>query len=264
MFKVSHLPVFEFNYVKVTPILKVGWLPNLSHSADVHLNQSSSSTKDTYLLARNNPEQLFPFPYYNYTITSGSQQSRRKILLQDGLELTTLDRWASRCPRCFGPAQDEYKESITEPDVIICMDGNFQHRHNVLASKDNPTEDQYPSIFASPSQIAQHKCNTMTISSLMSPQDPCAQAHKTANDTRDSSTWDKCDDTGLFAAACRHDVTLALANIFQSGENLLDKILDEIPGRRFGILYDIGCHLDKHIKRVSTTFITFIIMPALN
>ncbi|KAH9809629.1 hypothetical protein DFH28DRAFT_837108, partial [Melampsora americana] len=180
-----------------------------------------------------------------------------KILLQEGLKMTNLDRWADRCPRCFGPAQDEHKGSVAEPDVIICMDGNFQHRHNVLASKDNPTEDEYPEIFVRPSEIENQKVTVATaVASALDgdAEDPCSQAHKTANDTRDSSTWDKCDDTGLFAAACRHDVTLALANIFKSGEklayplSLLKKILDEIPGQRFGILYDIGCHLDKHIK----------------
>lgn len=33
------------------------------------------------------------------------------------------------------------------------MDGNFQQRHNVLASKDNPEESQYPKIFIPPSQV---------------------------------------------------------------------------------------------------------------
>ncbi|KAH9806698.1 hypothetical protein DFH28DRAFT_1165121 [Melampsora americana] len=180
-----------------------------------------------------------------------------QTLLQEGLEWTTIDQWAHRCPRCFGPAQHEHKESMKEPDVIICMDGNFQHRHNVLASKDNPTDDQYPSIFVPPSQIEKQKVKVVAAADAaanQAPEDPCSQAHKTANDTRDSSTWDKCDDTGLFAAACRHDVTLALANIFKSGEkmtyplSLLNVILDENPDRKFGILYDIGCHLDKHIK----------------
>lgn len=82
-----------------------------------------------------------------------------KSVLQHGLQLTTTDLWADRCSRCFGPAKDEVKISEEEPDVIVCMDGNFQHRHNILASKDNPAESQYPSIFVRPSEIAKHTDN---------------------------------------------------------------------------------------------------------
>ncbi|KAH9821119.1 hypothetical protein DFH28DRAFT_883172 [Melampsora americana] len=170
-----------------------------------------------------------------------------KAVLQHGLQLTTTNLWAERCSRCFGPAKDEVKESIEEADIVVCMDGNFQHQHNILASKDDPAESQYPSIFVRPLDIAKHTDKNT---------DPCGEAHKTANDTRNSSTWDKCDDTSLFAMACRHDVPLLLANIYQSGEKmhypltLIQTILDDFPDLRVSILYDIGCHLDKHIKKV--------------
>ncbi|KAH9809795.1 hypothetical protein DFH28DRAFT_904299 [Melampsora americana] len=133
------------------------------------------------------------------------------------------------------------------------MDGNFQHRHNKLASKDDPDESEYPDIFVRPSEIAKHD---VTIDAPPDDDDdPCGESHKTANDTRNSSTWDQCDDTGLFALACRHDVPLLLANIYKSGEKsyyplaLIQSLLDDFPDLRVGILYDIGCHLDKHIKK---------------
>ncbi|KAH9807539.1 hypothetical protein DFH28DRAFT_914743 [Melampsora americana] len=137
------------------------------------------------------------------------------------------------------------------------MDGNFQHRHNVLASKDNPDESQYPSIFVRPSAIAKHNDPNQAPPHLDEEDlnDPCGESHKTANDTRNSSTWDQCDDTGLFALACRHDVPLLLANIYRTGEkmyyplSLIQSLLDDFPEMRVGILYDIGCHLDKHIKK---------------
>ncbi|KAH9812045.1 hypothetical protein DFH28DRAFT_826239, partial [Melampsora americana] len=169
------------------------------------------------------------------------------------LQLTKSDIWADKCSRCFGPAKNEVKGSEREADFIVCMDGNFQHRHNKLASKDTPEERHYPAIFVRPSQIAEDQNPTNPKSRAN--DDPCSDAHKAANDTRSSSTWDKCDDTGLFAAACRHDVPLLMANIYQSGEKmyypitLLQTLLDEFPPeKRFGVLYDIGCHLDKHIK----------------
>ncbi|KAH9824283.1 hypothetical protein DFH28DRAFT_1078018 [Melampsora americana] len=138
------------------------------------------------------------------------------------------------------------------------MDGNFQHRHNKLASKDHPNESQYPSIFVRPSQIAKHDVgNHAPPPRANNPDDddPCGEAHKTANDIRNSSTWDQCDDTGLFALACRHDVPLLMANIYKSGEkmyyplSLIQSLLDDFPDLRVAILYDIGCHLDKHIKK---------------
>lgn len=180
-----------------------------------------------------------------------------KQILHHGLQLTSTDVWAKSCSRCFGPATNEIKVSNQEPDVIVCMDGNFQHRHNILASKDNPDESQYPSIFVRPSEIAKHK------TPLDPPppdkdevaDDPCGDAHKAANDTQNASTWDQCDDTGLFAMACRHDVPLLMANIYQSGEkyhyplSLLQSLLDDFPDLQLGVLYDIGCHLDKHITK---------------
>lgn len=79
-----------------------------------------------------------------------------KRLLHRSLDFTKSDHWADRCARCFGPAKHEIKQSPEEPDVIFCMDGNFQHRHNALASKDEPEEHQYPDLFVRPSQIEPH------------------------------------------------------------------------------------------------------------
>ncbi|KAH9808893.1 hypothetical protein DFH28DRAFT_884889 [Melampsora americana] len=137
------------------------------------------------------------------------------------------------------------------------MDGNFQHRHNILASKDNPEESKYPARFVRPSQIAPHNIDNPLPPPAIDEgiDDPCGDAHKTANDTRGASTWDQCDDTGLFAMACRHDVPLLMANIYKSGEkmcyplSLLKTLLDDHPEIRVGVLYDIGCHLDKHITK---------------
>lgn len=72
---------------------------------------------------------------------------------------------------------------------------------------------------------------------------------------RNSSSWDKFDDTGLFASCCRHDIPLKLNNIEGTGEKLyypvsiLDDILKAFPNKKIGVLYDIGCHLDAHVKK---------------
>ncbi|KAH9814714.1 hypothetical protein DFH28DRAFT_1058579 [Melampsora americana] len=65
---------------------------------------------------------------------------------------TNEELWAAKCAQCFGPARGE---DLTNQDFfsIFCMDGNFQQRHNTKASKDQPLNDEYPSIFVKPSNI---------------------------------------------------------------------------------------------------------------
>jgi hypothetical protein len=77
----------------------------------------------------------------------------QELLYVEGLNLSSLEIYAQKCARCFGPREGEIKISPDEPDVIICADGNFQHRHYAYASKDNPAEHDYPSSFLLPSQI---------------------------------------------------------------------------------------------------------------
>lgn len=110
-------------------------------------------------------------------------------------------------------------------------------------------------------------------------QNPCSDSHTAANDVRNSSSWDKCDDTGLFGSTCRHDIPLKLANIYKTGEKsvnkcsgellpqrkiltvlkpsrmyypiaILNRLMSDVPNTRFGALYDIGCHLEAHVQKV--------------
>ncbi|PLW31245.1 hypothetical protein PCASD_18064 [Puccinia coronata f. sp. avenae] len=85
--------------------------------------------------------------------------------------------------------------------------------------------------------------------------DKCADSHKAADNTRNETTWKGCDDTGLMGSCCRHDSVISLMNIFESGENralalsILKQILDNVNQTRpVGVLYDIGCSLNKFIK----------------
>ncbi|KAI7939534.1 hypothetical protein MJO29_014270 [Puccinia striiformis f. sp. tritici] len=77
-----------------------------------------------------------------------------KKIYEDGLRLSPTEKWANKCPRCFGPIQNEVKQNPAEPDINLNMDGNYQQRHYHHASKDCPREDQYPSLFLPPSKIA--------------------------------------------------------------------------------------------------------------
>ncbi|OAV84888.1 hypothetical protein PTTG_30977, partial [Puccinia triticina 1-1 BBBD Race 1] len=102
---------------------------------------------------------------------------------------------------------------------MIAMDGNFQQQHYAYASKDNPREDQYPHSFLPPSKVhLDVAAIEETDESAVGINPPCSDQHKVADDTQNDSTWDKCDDNGLFASTCRHDVPLMHINVYKTGE----------------------------------------------
>ncbi|KNE87958.1 hypothetical protein PSTG_18648, partial [Puccinia striiformis f. sp. tritici PST-78] len=75
-----------------------------------------------------------------------------------------------------------------------------------------------------------------------------------ADDKRNESTWKGCDDTGLMGLCCRHDAAIYMGNIFKSGEQrclpvtMINELLTQCEADRpIGILYDIGCSLDKYM-----------------
>lgn len=68
------------------------------------------------------------------------------------LGLTELDKLASNCPRCFGPPVGSTRPD--EPDIIACLDGNFQHKRHEAASV--PITDYHPpnpEIFVHPDVV---------------------------------------------------------------------------------------------------------------
>ncbi|PLW56627.1 hypothetical protein PCANC_05159 [Puccinia coronata f. sp. avenae] len=224
----------------------------------VYHQDTRSSTR---LLARSqskNPREL-QIPFSEAIDAYRRIQHFQKQLIKTTLSLTIQDEWASKCLLCFGTENfiDPNQAAESEPYAIIAMDGNFQHRHHKFASTDTPTEAQYPSNFILPS-----KTHPFMITCQATDEDAaaiktsCSDAHKlAANDVRNSISWDKFDDTGLFGSCCRHDIPLKYNNIEQTGEKLfypvsiIDHLLKVFPSKRFGILYDIGCHLDAHIQK---------------
>ncbi|EGG11011.1 uncharacterized protein MELLADRAFT_92438 [Melampsora larici-populina 98AG31] len=52
--------------------------------------------------------------------------------IDEQLRLTALDKVAENCPRCFGPPIP-LESPASEPDIVVCMDGNFQHRRHIAA-----------------------------------------------------------------------------------------------------------------------------------
>ncbi|KAA1115642.1 hypothetical protein PGTUg99_018995 [Puccinia graminis f. sp. tritici] len=180
-------------------------------------------------------------------------------LVMQALKLTEQEKLAGlSCPACFGPQPpnpDQYPES-TRDRLIICLDGNFQHRHHLKASRDETI--QSPRIFLEQREVEDMSAHIRAKELENKPPasaDRCADAHKAADDKRNESTWKGCDDTGLMGCCCRHDAAVYLANIHKSGEQrnlpcaLINRVLGVVePTRKLGILYDIGCSLDKFIR----------------
>ncbi|KAH9449653.1 hypothetical protein Pst134EB_033044 [Puccinia striiformis f. sp. tritici] len=104
-------------------------------------------------------------------------------------------------------------------------------------------------------RIKEYIGNQEQIHKISKKADKCAASHKAGNDNRNETTWKACDDTGLMGACCRHDSVIYLANIHGTGENralplvILERIINTIEADRpIGVLYDLGCSLDKFIK----------------
>ncbi|KAJ7041444.1 hypothetical protein C8F04DRAFT_1177279 [Mycena alexandri] len=83
---------------------------------------------------------------------------------------------------------------------------------------------------------------------------PCADRWKNMINNITSKMWGIFDETGIFLALCRHGFVLLLADMIRSGElakyplAMIDELLDAYA-KRFGLGYDVGCHLEETIKK---------------
>ncbi|KAI7961430.1 hypothetical protein MJO28_001919 [Puccinia striiformis f. sp. tritici] len=144
---------------------------------------------------------------------------REKLITDKLLDLGPLDWLADICPPCYGPQVPG--KAAGEPDIIVCMDANFQQRRHEAASVEIPGSLKTPSLFVSPEEVLDMA--TSMDSALQSHTqgnliDRCSEQHTAADDVRTGKTWKECDDTGLFGMACRHDQMLQMINIERSGE----------------------------------------------
>ncbi|KAI7938710.1 hypothetical protein MJO28_014289 [Puccinia striiformis f. sp. tritici] len=181
-------------------------------------------------------------------------------LIQSLLGLSDLQKLASgTCPGCFGPSSQTgiYRLTSVANRLNISFDGNFQQRHQKAAGR-NAVELKIPDMFTQPAdldRVKEYIANQEQVHKINKKADKCAASHKAGNDNRNETTWKACDDTGLMGACCRHDSVIYLTNIEGTGENralplvILERIINTIEaGRPIGVLYDLGCSLDKFIK----------------
>lgn len=70
----------------------------------------------------------------------------------DKLQLDALGQLATNCPRCFGPPAGVTNPN--EPDVVVCLDGNFQHQQHAAASVPIPGYNPpVPELFVPPKEL---------------------------------------------------------------------------------------------------------------
>ncbi|EFP90620.2 uncharacterized protein PGTG_16646 [Puccinia graminis f. sp. tritici CRL 75-36-700-3] len=163
-------------------------------------------------------------------------------LVNTSLQLTKTQRLAkSCCPGCFGTSilnDSHIPQPSVKDSLIVCLDGNFQHRRHANAGVKG-VQLVNPPIFLKPEAVENMRSE---IENLGRPEvsDPCSDSHKAANDKRSESTWKGCDDTGLMGCCCRHDQVVYLANIHRTGEQrslpvaILKQLLEEVDGRPLG------------------------------
>ncbi|KAA1070361.1 hypothetical protein PGT21_009982 [Puccinia graminis f. sp. tritici] len=78
---------------------------------------------------------------------------REKELVAQVMKLDPLGELAYICPKCYGPQVDGKREG--EPDYILCMDGNFQHRRHLKASVEHSENIKTPSLFVQPREVSE-------------------------------------------------------------------------------------------------------------
>jgi len=81
--------------------------------------------------------------------------TREELVSGDLMQMSPLDQIADICPKCFGPTIDE--KNANEPDYILCMDGNFQHRRHIAASNELFESQGNLQLFISPSEVENMK-----------------------------------------------------------------------------------------------------------
>ena len=163
------------------------------------------------------------------------------------------------------------------PDVIVCLDGNFtqkRRRNGDRDYKDHPIHHP-DTLFISEDSLhameaeVELKKNTSRRAQRTS-QDPvedeieigmqlptsvldsCGDSFIAADERREKASTRFFSDTGLMALLCRHDRPLFLANMTSAGEKqyyalalILELFKHLPPAVVIGLLYDIGCQLDR-------------------
>ncbi len=147
------------------------------------------------------------------------------------------------CPCCF---------SGQGSAVVVCLDGNFQHKR--LRSRASKAAE--PSELDSHIMLPDIKTRTARGRRSRQVEDSagCSSVFKADQNQKKSAFF---DETGLMLAVCRHDIPLRSVNIVRSGENydypiaLLKSVMsDPACPDRIVVAYDVSCKFKSFACRV--------------
>ena len=175
--------------------------------------------------------------------------------------------------------------SIFSADVIVCIDACFTHkRRNPAKGGVKGPENLHPeTVFVSEKKVAEMKAfvettrpikskakeNTKDASDGLGVEDSyepgmkvpvsalegCLASFIAADERRTKASTQFFADTGLMAMLCRHDHVLWIVNLTTAGEQqyyalaLIKELFLHLPSSMtVGILYDIGCQLERSCK----------------
>ncbi|KAL9931979.1 hypothetical protein V8E36_009040 [Tilletia maclaganii] len=178
-------------------------------------------------------------------------QSRPDIK-HDDLKLSVRDL-ADRCPACFGHllgVDPPYVPHLDRdnPSVIVCIDGNFQHKR-VRADDAVARTPRSPTFFLSLTQAESARSRFENPAIGTGPHTGCSSEVRAAIDGAVKTSTVQYDIGGVVGMTCRHGSPLILVDVRESGEAhyyayaLLEALLD-ICGPTLdslGVCYDIGC-----------------------
>lgn len=96
--------------------------------------------------------------------------------------------------------------------------------------------------------------------------DNCERSFVAAQESTAKTSTSFYDDTALMALLCRHDRVLFIANMNSRGEKqhyalaLLQALFSELPLHwNVGVLYDVGCQLDRSCAKVCHSFNWYLV-----
>lgn len=152
------------------------------------------------------------------------------------------------------------------PDVAVCTDGNFSHRHlkksgncpdiraplerYISAERVHDIRKAYDDAMARPKKKYTGEVPAEAL-------DECEESHESGDSKTAKTSGERYDDTGVMSLVCRHDVPLFFCNIDTPGEGLhysmtlLLALADHLPeNATILFMYDIGCKLFRTLHTV--------------
>ncbi|KAI8493444.1 hypothetical protein Bbelb_288410 [Branchiostoma belcheri] len=181
--------------------------------------------------------------------------------IHDQLLTTSVELAAPTSTRCAFCKQDQ-EEDMTiyrcqdcgptrDGEQIVTLDANFGLVRKSSSGKSYEEHHHGNRLFAKDDEV---QCFVEAYSDAIKPSEDCSN-FQAGSRLRSKNKQKKLDVTGVFGAACRHEMPLAFLNM-SHGERLgypvymIQKLLmlKEDSNVRLKVVYDIACVLQKHLS----------------